>query len=310
VNSKRRSNKTPGACSGTSDCAPLARAKTFRVATYNIENYLDAASPRGCIKSAEAKAKVRENIRAINPDVLALQEVGGVDTLLELRASLKAEDLDFPHWEHITGNDADLHVAILSRFPFAARHPHTDDSFELGGQRFRVRRGFAEVDVQVNPGYQFTLFAAHLKSRNAMPAGDAAGLRLEEAKLLRAKIDARLAKSADTKIIVLGDFNDTEDSAAVKTIRGAGGGELFDTRPSESGNGAVASAKPAVATQEAAWTTFYEEENRYARIDFLLISPALLADWVAAESHVLAIPGWKTASDHRPVMAAFRAGAK
>jgi endonuclease/exonuclease/phosphatase family metal-dependent hydrolase len=164
------------------------------------------------------------------------------------------------------------------------------------------------VDVQVNPGYQFTLFAAHLKSRNAVPDGDAAGLRLGEAKLLRAKIDARLAKGTEAKIIVLGDFNDTEDSAVVQTIREVGGGELFDTRPAEGGDGAVAIPEPGVATEGAAWTTFYEERDRYERIDYLLISQALVADWVAAESRVLALPGWKTASDHRPVVAAFRAG--
>jgi len=332
VNLKRRSFKTTGAHSDTPDCAPFGREEAFRVATYNVENYLDATSPRGCVKSAESKAKVRESIRAINPDVLALQEVGSVDTLLELRDSLKAEGLDFPHWEHVTGNDADLHVAILSRFPFAARRPHTDDSFELNGQRFRVRRGFAEVDVQVNPGCQFTLFAAHLKSRNAVPDGDAAGLRLGEAKLLRAKIDAQLAKGAEARIIVLGDFNDTEDSAVVQTIRGAGGGELFDTRPAEGGNGAIAIQEPGVATESGnnkdakarsivipgtgvatqgpAWTTFYEERNIYERIDFLLISQALALDWVAAESRVLAITGWRTASDHRPVVAAFRAGTR
>src|ERR1039457_6159642 len=110
MNSMRRSIKTPGACPGTLACGtPLGLIIAFRVATYNIENYLDATSPRGCIKSAASKAKVRESIRAIKPDVIALQEVGSVDTLMELLDSLKAEGLDFPHWEHVTGSDADLH---------------------------------------------------------------------------------------------------------------------------------------------------------------------------------------------------------
>jgi endonuclease/exonuclease/phosphatase family metal-dependent hydrolase len=168
------------------------QALIFRVATFNVENYLDDTASRCCVKSAASKAKVRECIRALHPDVLALQEMGSVAALLELRAALQAEGLDFPLWQHVTGSDADVHLAILSRFPFSARRPHTDDSFELGGQRFRVRRGFAEVGVQVNPGCQFTLLAAHLKSKNEVPDGDAAGLRLEEAKLLRSKIDALL----------------------------------------------------------------------------------------------------------------------
>jgi endonuclease/exonuclease/phosphatase family metal-dependent hydrolase len=281
----------------------FAQTKTFRVATYNVENYLDDTASRCCVKSAASKAKVRECIRALRPDVLALQEMGSVAALLELRAALKAEGLDFPHWEHVTGSDANVHVAILSRFPFSARRPHTDDSFELGGQRFLVRRGFTEVDVQVNPGCQFTLLAAHLKSKNAVPDGDAAALRLEEAKLLRAKIDARLAINADAKLIVLGDFNDMEDSATLQTIRGTGAGELFDPRPTDAGSGADAR----LITQEAAWTTFSEERNRYERIDYLLINQSLRADWLAVESHVLAMPDWRIASDHRPVVAAFKA---
>jgi endonuclease/exonuclease/phosphatase family metal-dependent hydrolase len=283
------------------------QAPVFRVATYNVENYLDDTASRCCVKTAASKAKVRECIRALRPDVLALQEMGSVAALLELRAALKAEGLDFPHWEHVTGSDANVHVAILSRFPFSARRPHTDDSFELGGRRFRVRRGFAEVDVQVNPGCQFTLLAAHLKSKNAVPDGDAAALRLEEAKLLRSKIDARLASNTEAKLIVVGDFNDTEDSAVVQTIRGSGGGELFDPRPTD--GSAIVRLEPGMTTPAAAWTTYWEEMNRYERIDYLLISKALRADWVAAESRVLAMPDWRTASDHRPVVAAFRTGA-
>ena len=284
----------------------IAQTKTFRVATYNVENYLDDTASRCCVKSAASKAKVRECIRALRPDVLALQEMGSVAALLELRAALQAEGLDFPHWEHVTGSDANVHLAILSRFPFSARRPHTDDSFELGGQIFRVRRGFAEVDVQVNPGYQFTLLVAHLKSRNAVPEGDAAALRLEEAKLLRAKIDARPAKNAEAKLIVLGDFNDTEDSATLQIIRGTGGGEMFDPRPT--GGRATANQQPNVSTQGAAWTNYWPESDRYERIDYVLISQSLRADWVPAESHVLTTPDWRTASDHRPVVAAFRTG--
>jgi hypothetical protein len=56
--------------------------------------------------------------------------------------------------------------------------------------------------------------------------------------------------------------------------------------------------------------TFYEAKNNWERIDFLLISQVLVADWMSVGIRVLAIPGWKTASDYRPVLAACRAGAK
>ena len=54
--------------------ASTGPAQTFRVAAYNVETYLDQpTATRHEIKSPEAKAKVRESILAINPDVLALQ---------------------------------------------------------------------------------------------------------------------------------------------------------------------------------------------------------------------------------------------
>ncbi|MCU0783391.1 MAG: endonuclease/exonuclease/phosphatase family protein, partial [Verrucomicrobia bacterium] len=128
-------------------CCQL-QAETFRVATYNVANYLDQPTEsRRYVKSNAAKAKIRESIRATKPDVIAFQEMGGVSALQELRGSLKTEGLDFPYWEHITGFDTNIHVAVLSRFPIAARHQHTNDSFLLSGRRFQVSRGFAEVDI-------------------------------------------------------------------------------------------------------------------------------------------------------------------
>src|SRR5258708_18135845 len=109
-------------------------ADNFRVATYNVEGYLDAPTQTRSAKSNDSKVKVRECIRALKPDVLALQEVGTVDALLELRDSLKADGLDLPYWEHVAGHDTNIHVAILSKFPFSASHPHTNEDFLLNGR--------------------------------------------------------------------------------------------------------------------------------------------------------------------------------
>ena len=79
-----------------------AAAAAFRVAAYNVETYLDTPTEsRPYAKSPEARAKIRESIHALNPDVLALEEMGTTNALLELRTSLKAEGLDFPYWDHV-----------------------------------------------------------------------------------------------------------------------------------------------------------------------------------------------------------------
>src|SRR6185436_6780660 len=108
-------------------------AETLRVGTYNINNYLLAQTGSRPAKTAESKAKVREALRAMNADVVALQEVGGSEALQELRTSLQQDGLVYPHWEHVTAHDTNIQVAVLSRFPILARKPHTNDTFLLYG---------------------------------------------------------------------------------------------------------------------------------------------------------------------------------
>ncbi len=209
-------------------------ADIFRVATYNVENYLDRPTgSRPQPKSTAAKAKVSESIRALNPDVLALEEMGQLSALMELRTTLKTEGLDFPYWEFICGEDTNVHVAVLSKLPIVARRPHTNEIFLLDGRRFRVSRGFAELDIRATPDFTFTLIAAHLKSRRPVPEADEAEERFQEAKILRGIIDRRLARQPDAALVVLGDFNDVKDSDAVKEIIGRGRFKLTDTRPAE-----------------------------------------------------------------------------
>jgi endonuclease/exonuclease/phosphatase family metal-dependent hydrolase len=273
-----------------------------------VESYLDDSSQTRRAKSAAAKAKVRESIRALKPDVLALQEMGSVHALLELRDSLKAEGLDFPYWEHVAGADTNIHVAVLSRFPFAARRSHTNDNFLLGGRRFRVGRGFGEVEVSVNPNYSFTLITAHLKSKRPIAQADEADLRLEEAKLLREKIDVRLAADPNANLIVLGDFNDSKDSLSTRAVMGRGKRKLVDTRPAERNGDSAPNSALVGESRAVTWTHYYGKEDSYSRIDYILLSPGIAREWVTNETYVLTMPDWGIGSDHRPLVATFEAG--
>jgi endonuclease/exonuclease/phosphatase family metal-dependent hydrolase len=283
-----------------------AFAETFRVASYNVENYLDQPTEsRHYDKSPEAKAKVRESIEAMNPDVIALEEMGTTNALLELRASLKAEGQDFPFWDYVEGTDTNIHVAVLSKFPIIARQPHTNDEFLLDGKRFRVERGFAEEEIQAATNFTFTLIAAHLKSRLAVPDADQSEERLGEARILRGIIDEHFKADPDAKLIVLGDFNDTKDSDSMKEIIGRGKFKLTDTRPAERNGDNVPAQPPYFEPRNVAWTYFYGADDTYSRIDYILLSPAMARDWLKAGTYIPAIPNWGVGSDHRPIVAAF-----
>ena len=278
----------------------------FRVAAYNVENYLDQPTEqRAHIKTAEARAKIREGIRAMNPDVLALEEMGTTNALLELRDSLKKDGLDFPFWEHIQGFDTNIHIAVLSRLPIIARHPYTNDFFLLDGKQFQVKRGFIELEIQAATNFSFTLLTAHLKSQLTENGADEAEQRLGEAKILRGIIDAKLKSDPGAKIIVAGDLNDGKDSESTKAIIGRGKTRLFDTRPAERNGDTMTAAPPYNEPRNSAWTYFYGKTDTYTRIDFILLSPAMKRFWKADETYIPKIPDWGVGSDHRPVVAGF-----
>jgi endonuclease/exonuclease/phosphatase family metal-dependent hydrolase len=281
-------------------------AEIFRVATYNVENYLDEpTATRPHVKSSAARAKIRESICALQADVLALQEMGTTNALLELRRSLRAEGLDFPYWEHISGYDTNIHVAILSKFPFTARRPHTNETFLLDGRAFSVSRGFAEVQIQVRTNFAFTLLAAHLKSRRPVPDADETQERLGEARVLRGIVDARLHENPRWPLMVVGDLNDVKDADSTRALMGRGKYRLVDTRPAERNGDDMADTSPRTAPRNINWTDYFATEDSYSRIDYILLSQDMAAYWLPAESYVLALPNWGVASDHRPIVAAF-----
>jgi endonuclease/exonuclease/phosphatase family metal-dependent hydrolase len=285
----------------------LAHAQVFRVATFNVENYIEDPGTHRPLKTEEARALVCQSIVALKPDVLALEEMGSTNALLELQAALKKSGLDLPFWDHLTGEDPNIHLALLSRFPILARHPHTNESFLLEGRRFYVSRGFLDEDIQVNPHFKFALIAAHLKSKLASAAADEQELREQEAVLLRRLIDSRLTANSAPPLVVLGDFNDTKDSRTLKTILGRGQTALFDTRPVERNPNSPPTQDDHSPSRAASWTEFYAKEDIYSRIDYILISHSLERDWLNRETYILNLPGWAGASDHRPLVAGFTA---
>ncbi len=290
----------------------VAGAQVFRVATFNVENYVEEAGSSRPLKPEAARARVCESIVALKPDVIALEEMGSTNALMELQGALKKSGLDLPFWDLLAGHDTNAHLALLSRLPIVARHPHTNETYLLGGRRFYVSRGFMETEIRVNANYQFTLIAGHLKSKLPSEIADEEEWREEEALVLRRIVDARLAANPEERLVVLGDFNDTQDSRAIKSILGRGRTGLFDTRPAERagpGHGPQATGAAAPA-RRTTWTDFYAKEDSFSRIDYILISHGLERDWLDDQTYVLNLPDWGTASDHRPLVAGFLAGPK
>jgi endonuclease/exonuclease/phosphatase family metal-dependent hydrolase len=287
--------------------APAEAPVRLRIATYNVENYLDAATDTRVAKPEASRQRVAQALHLLAADVVAFQEMGGADGLAELQRRLGRLGLNYPHSEIVGGYDTNTQVAVLSRYPIVARRSHADERFLLRGRRFQTTRGILEIDIKVSSAYRFTLMTVHLKSRRETGSAPQQEVREQEAQVLRRLIDARLREHPDANLVVLGDFNDTKDSLTFRTIRGRGRTALIDTRPAERNGDTLAAARPGQSPRNVAWTHFFEREDLYSRVDYILVSPGMAREWDPQDTYVLAFPNWGEASDHRPLVATFLA---
>jgi len=292
---------------------PLGQARSqqsFRVVTYNVENYILEPIQNRPLKKPFAQAKIVESILAAKPDVIALQEMGKKTALAKLQAALKAKGLDLPYVEHLSAFDPAIHVAYLSRFPFKKITRHAHESYLLNGRRLHVSRGFAEVEIALGD-YSFSLITAHLKSKRKVSVADEAEMRLQEALRLRRIIDARLKANSEANFAVLGDLNDYYNSKPLKALIGRGKSKLIDSRPGErNGDSGPNRINTKWFPRNVSWTHFYGVEDVYSRIDYILLSPGMARELDRANSWIPVVANWGHGSDHRPVVTTFVAADK
>jgi endonuclease/exonuclease/phosphatase family metal-dependent hydrolase len=292
---------TSAAAAGTPVEKPataVAEPVTVRIATYNVRNYVitnrlvDGQYLKNWPKPEAEKSALRAVIRAAHPDVLAMEEMGPAPELEELRRDLATEGLEYKYIALVNGPDPDRHVAVLSRLPFAQVHGYANISYKIGSGTDEVKRGMLEVDF-VTAGHPWALYVVHLKSRlneENDPNDPLSAKRREgEAQVMRDMVRQQQPLEAGALVAVVGDFNDTRDSAAVR-------------RFVEVGSKPLLTMVPAADTRGEAWTFTYPHADTYERIDFVLLSPAR-APWLKEPGHVMDIPEVNDASDHRMVWA-------
>ncbi len=180
-----------------------ARTRSLRVATLNIHKGLSHFNRRMVIR------ELRDGLRALDPDIVFLQEVQGLNQRHALRFAGAPEQPQHEYlagekWRHVYARNAVYDHghhgnAILSRFPFVSFENH-----DISDHRFE-RRGLLHGIVAV-PGWRRNLhcLCVHLSlhERGRARPLEAISHRLEE---IAAK---------DLPIIVAGDFNDWRHRAS------------------------------------------------------------------------------------------------
>jgi endonuclease/exonuclease/phosphatase family metal-dependent hydrolase len=272
-------------------------AVTF--AHYNIENYLEMNRRQGGETVLGPKPEGEKNtliriIKEIHPDILGVAEMGPPEQFEEFQKRLLEAGLEFPFTEYVDGADPERHLALLSRFRIVERHSENNLFFDLNGQREPVERGFLDVTIEVNSTFRLRVMGAHLKSKLAVPSGEAF-LRRNEARLLRKHIEGALSKDPNEKLLVYGDLNDTKDQPAIQEILGPRQG------PNRLREIVAADA------QGDRWTYYRRVSDTYDRIDYILADQALWPQIDPSHSYLYRSVDWYSASDHRPVVVVIKA---
>lgn len=208
------------------------------LATFNVENlftrfrFARGVDPRRAtdegftaedlrfrLEDPESKRITGELLAALEADVIALQEVEGLDTLKQFRDRYLGGRQAWPHALVIDGNDQRrIDVGLLSRFPIVHarswQHLMADDGSPV------FDRDCLEADVEVPGLGTLTLFVNHFKSMRA-ETDDVPGRaatrprRLRQARTVMDIVRRRFGDDpGDAPFVVLGDLNDhLEDDA-------------------------------------------------------------------------------------------------
>lgn len=290
----------------------------IRLATYNVENLFDDRDDLSKSGDAEdiddtkpeaARKGVAAAIKAIDADVIALQEIESYDALIEFREQ-HLKGLGYDHVISIdVGEGRGIENAVISRFPITqARvwpnmplggvHPELwrDKHNMYAGEPLEMRRSPLFVTVEV-PGsatasgepYDLDLFVVHHKSSRGNEYW-----REAEAKGVLKLVGNLLKDDPKAKIAVLGDFNAEPTDESVRDYMRNGFTDLHAGRPSDARGYTHASDRT---------------------IDFILVNDNLKKEIVEGSLFIFGTPqlpldaDWRTtpkpegyASDHCPVV--------
>jgi len=278
-----------------------AAGNTLRIASYNIRNLFDGipapGGPPEQPKPEKELIALGEAMRAINADVVALQEVETKEVLTQFRDKY-IRDMGYREVVLIDANDPrGIDVALFSRYPVIDVKTHKDLRFPVPGQGEQgFSRDLLQVRIQGPNNYIFTAFVVHLKSKHGAEAADAK--RRAEAEQINRIVSEFQRQNPRENVVVLGDFNDTVQAPTIAPV----------VNPQVSGLGLYDIIHEEFGMQP--WVFTYHPQKYRSRIDYILLNQNMKNEYIP-RSVQLYKPSkegeqWKNlffydASDHIPI---------
>lgn len=235
--------------------------------------WIDLTRERIAARAIENTARV---IREVDADIVGVVEAEDRITLKRFSDTLlttgAGDDVIYPHVMVIDGNDArgiDVGVLAKPEYPIQRIRSHVDD----GGPRHPIfSRDCPEYWFSFPPGsalagQPLVVLVNHLKSKFGGNSPASANRRTEQAQRV-ADIYKELRNNGIEHVVVLGDFNDTPDSAPMQPLLAdpPAGTDLTDfVHVTPFDDGAPKDDRPGT----------FGNGTRSNKIDYLLLSPSL-----------------------------------
>jgi endonuclease/exonuclease/phosphatase family metal-dependent hydrolase len=200
-------------------------------------------------------------IRDVGADVLGIIEVENRPALADFNALIlpSVAGTAYAQVMVIDGNDPrGIDVGLLTRdgFRIGDMRSHVDDRTAGGSLVFS--RDCPEFEVETPAGNRLLLMVNHLKSKGFGSQASSNARRLEQARRVREIYEAR--RREHPLIAILGDFNDTPDSAPLAPLfQGSG----------------LRDAQSHAQFEDGGFPGTFGGSGASSRIDHILLSPAL-----------------------------------
>jgi endonuclease/exonuclease/phosphatase family metal-dependent hydrolase len=284
--------------------------RKVKLGTYNVNNFFDRfdnpynyGDDHWGARTTKPKSlhdifNLAQRLREDAPDILGLQEVENKGTLYEFNIAHLGDH--FKDIVVIESNDPrGIQIGLASRLPLGQVVSYQflrDFGDPRKGKIFS--RDLLEVEILDPETYVpvLTVFVTHLKSKFTDPSlkgkekeaaqQQATHNRTRQAMAISQIIKRRFPNPLTGLYVIMGDFNDTPNSAALAPLLRDPELNLFD----------VLSPLP----EGQRWTHYWSEKKESSQLDYILLSPAMRRRMVAGSAHVVQ-RGNSTGSDHRPV---------
>jgi endonuclease/exonuclease/phosphatase family metal-dependent hydrolase len=218
------------------------------------------------LKTETVNAVAMENtarvIDQVDADILAVVEAENRIALDRFSAFLldKVGGKPYPHVMVIDGNDdrgIDVGLLTKSGYDVVGIRSHVDDT-DAKGEIFS--RDCPEYTITTPAGKRVVVLVNHFKSKGYSRPGESSNTKRERQAKRVAKIYKRLISDGEQNVVVVGDLNDTPQSAPLAPLIGQTDLRDISEHPKFTSDG-----RPGT----------YANGTKSQKIDYVLLSPAL-----------------------------------